>query len=201
MRTTLNLTAVNLAGVFAVHELLHEGTTPSVGCGVDEIHGNEAVGMDIPVDKDGVWRQVLEEGNGHGRKGWAVGAGPIEHRSEPSRGFRRIEADDSTGNRFRASRANTEKITRYCLSHSTSQVQRGGSCSSGPTGQTLPITLVDSNFPTDSRSHHFTIRRNHPSARTIRYPRSKTRHFRRLLRRDQEFHFQDHVRRCKSTRT
>jgi ribonuclease Z len=77
----LNLTAVNLSGV---HELLHEGTTPSVGCGVDEIHGNEAVGMDIPVDKDGVWRQVLEEGNGHGRKGWAVGAGPIEHRGEPS---------------------------------------------------------------------------------------------------------------------
>ena len=87
MRTTLDLTAVNLSGIFAVHELLHEGTTPSVGCGVDEIHGNEAVGMDIPVDKDGVWMHVLQEGNGHGRKGWAVGAGPIEHRSELSRGF------------------------------------------------------------------------------------------------------------------
>ena len=75
---------MNLSGVFAVHELLHEGTTPSVGCELDEIHGNEAVGMDIPVDKDGVWRQVLQEGNGHGRKGWAVGAGPIEHRGELS---------------------------------------------------------------------------------------------------------------------
>jgi len=82
IRTSLNLTSVNLAGVFAVHELLHDGTKPSAQCEVDDLHENEAVGMDIPVDKDGVWRQVLTEGNGHGRKGWAVSAGPIEHRGE-----------------------------------------------------------------------------------------------------------------------
>jgi len=189
----LNLTAVNLSGVFAVHELLHEGTTPSVGCGVDEIHGNEGVGMDIPVDKDGVWRQVLEEGNGHGRKGWAVGAGPIEHRGELSWVSHGSEADISTGYRFRASTANTEKITRYCLSHPASQVQRGSSRRSGPARQALLITLVDSNMPTNSRSHHITLGRNHPSTRTIRYPRSKTRHLRRLFRRNQESKFQNNV--------
>ena len=85
MRTTLNLTAVNLSGVFAVHELLHEGTSPSVGCSADELHGNEAVGMDIPVDKESVWKTVLEEGNGHGRKGWSVAAGPIEHRGKSNK--------------------------------------------------------------------------------------------------------------------
>lgn len=79
------MTSVNLSGVFAVHELLHDGALPSVGCGVDDLHENEAVGKDILVDKDGVWRQVLEEGNGHGRKGWAVSAGPIEHRGKSVR--------------------------------------------------------------------------------------------------------------------
>jgi ribonuclease Z len=82
IRTSLTLTSVNLAGVFAVHELLHDGAISSAGCGVDDLHENEAVGMDIAVGKDGVWRQVLEEGNRHGRKGWAVSAGPIEHRGE-----------------------------------------------------------------------------------------------------------------------
>jgi ribonuclease Z len=69
-----------LSGVFAVHELLHEGATASVGCEEKELHANEAVGLDIPVDSDGVWRSVLGEGAGPNKKGWAVQAGPIEHR-------------------------------------------------------------------------------------------------------------------------
>ncbi|OCF39038.1 ribonuclease Z [Kwoniella heveanensis CBS 569] len=82
IRTTLQLTSVNLSGVYAVHELMskEEENKPSVGCGVEELHANEAVGMDLVADKDGVWRDVLVEGNGRSGKGWGVSAGPIHHR-------------------------------------------------------------------------------------------------------------------------
>lgn len=82
VRTNLTLTSVALSGAYAVHELLHGDTRPSVGCAEDDLHPNEAVGQDIPVDKDGVWRSVLAEGNGKNGKGWAVRAGPIEHRGK-----------------------------------------------------------------------------------------------------------------------
>lgn len=82
VRTNLTLTSVALSGAYAIHELLHEGTRQSVGCAEEDLHPNEAVGLDIPVDEDGVWRQVLAEGNGKNGKGWAVRAGPIEHRGE-----------------------------------------------------------------------------------------------------------------------
>jgi ribonuclease Z len=76
------LTEVTLSGVFAVHELLHEGANASVGCGEGDLHANEAAGMDIMADGDGVWRSVLDEGAGPNKKGWSVQAGPIEHRGE-----------------------------------------------------------------------------------------------------------------------
>ncbi|WVF72824.1 hypothetical protein IAT40_007642 [Kwoniella sp. CBS 6097] len=80
IRTTLELTSVNLSGVYAVHELMSKDEKPSVGCGVEEIHANEGVGMDLIADDDGVWRDILVEGNGRSGKGWGVSAGPIHHR-------------------------------------------------------------------------------------------------------------------------
>ena len=83
IRTTLDITSVNLAGAFAVHELLYDGEDEgSVPCRADDLHANEAVGMDLHADKEGVWRQVLIEGQGKNGKGWGVSAGPIEHRGE-----------------------------------------------------------------------------------------------------------------------
>ena len=78
IRTTLEITSVTLAGAYAVHELLYEDEAEaSVSCGGDELHVNEAVGQDIRVEKDGVWRNVMPEGVGKGGKSWAVSAGPI----------------------------------------------------------------------------------------------------------------------------
>lgn len=69
-----------LSGAYAVHELLHADTGPSVGCEEAELHPNEAVGMDLRADDDQVWGSILEEGNGKNGKGWSVQGGPIEHR-------------------------------------------------------------------------------------------------------------------------
>ncbi|WVQ81846.1 hypothetical protein IAT38_003973 [Cryptococcus sp. DSM 104549] len=86
VRTSLQLTEANLEGVYAVHELLEEGQTPSVGCAGEELHTNEGVGMDLRTDEDGVWKAVLAEGKGSGGKGWGVSAGPLHHRV-PSLGY------------------------------------------------------------------------------------------------------------------
>ncbi|WVR00023.1 hypothetical protein IAU59_007165 [Kwoniella sp. CBS 9459] len=80
IRTTLQLTSVNLSGVYAVHELMSQEEKVSIGCGVEELHPNEGVGMDLVADEDGVWRDFLVEGNGRSGKGWGVSAGPIRHR-------------------------------------------------------------------------------------------------------------------------
>jgi len=74
---------VTLAGAFAVHELLYEDEAEaSVSCPAGELHVNEAVGQDIRVGSDGVWRDVMREGEGKGGKSWNVSAGPIEHRGK-----------------------------------------------------------------------------------------------------------------------
>ncbi|AAW43585.1 conserved hypothetical protein [Cryptococcus deneoformans JEC21] len=86
VRTILNITKANISGAFAIHELLQDGEGPSAGCREDEIHPNEAVGMDMRADEDGVWKMVLQEGNGKSGKGWKVSAGPIHHRV-PSLGY------------------------------------------------------------------------------------------------------------------
>ena len=79
---------MTLSGCFAVHELFSEGESPSCNCHAENLYVNEAVGMDLLPDDDGVWRHILQEENGAKNKGWAVSAGPIEHRgiSSPSRG-------------------------------------------------------------------------------------------------------------------
>jgi ribonuclease Z len=84
IRTTLRLTSVNLGGAYAVHELYEQGGQPSVPCGEVDLHTNEAAGMDLDADQNGVWRDILIEGNGKHRKGWNVSAGPIDHRGECS---------------------------------------------------------------------------------------------------------------------
>ncbi|RXK41148.1 hypothetical protein M231_01551 [Tremella mesenterica] len=84
VRTTINLTSLILRGAYAVHELFTD--TPSVGCSEEELHVNEAVGMDLSADENGVCENILLEGNGKQGKGWAVSAGPIDHRV-PSLGY------------------------------------------------------------------------------------------------------------------
>lgn len=72
---------MTLAGAFAIHELLEPNeTSGSAPCASDDLHTNEAVGSDIAPNADGVWRDVLVQGQGKNGKGWGVSAGPIKHR-------------------------------------------------------------------------------------------------------------------------
>ncbi|ORY35568.1 beta-lactamase-like protein [Naematelia encephala] len=80
IRITLQITSVTLSGAYAVHELIPRGGTASVRCEGEELHLNEAVGLDLYPDEQDVWQTVLQEGNGKNGRGWAVGAGPILHR-------------------------------------------------------------------------------------------------------------------------
>ena len=84
IRMSLNQTSVTLAGAYAVHEFLSPGSNSSAACGAEDLHFNEAVGMDLEADAEGVWDSFLREGNGRGGKGWAVSAGPITHRGGSS---------------------------------------------------------------------------------------------------------------------
>ncbi|WWC93802.1 hypothetical protein V866_000638 [Kwoniella sp. B9012] len=86
IRTTLSVTSINLAGVFAIHEILEQGEEPSVDCEEESLHSNEAVGKDFVANDDGVWENLLQQGNGKSGKGWSVKAGPIHHRV-PSLGY------------------------------------------------------------------------------------------------------------------
>ncbi|WWC63315.1 uncharacterized protein I303_105915 [Kwoniella dejecticola CBS 10117] len=86
IRTTLKVTSINLAGVYAVHEILEQGEAPSTKCEEEDLHSNEAVGVDFVANEDGVWEDILQQGNGKGGKGWSVKAGPIHHRV-PSLGY------------------------------------------------------------------------------------------------------------------
>ncbi|KAL7423847.1 hypothetical protein Q5752_001431 [Cryptotrichosporon argae] len=94
IRTALELTAITLTGVLAVHELLPAaaGATRACGsapCDVNDLHVNEAVGRDIAPSPDGVW-EVIPEGGGKDGKGWRVVAGPLTHRV-PSIGYVLVE--------------------------------------------------------------------------------------------------------------
>ena len=74
---------MTLADSFAVHELLLPNETQSaLAQATEDTLEAELVGDDLRPDGDGVWRNVLTEGNGKSKRGWAVHAGPIEHRSE-----------------------------------------------------------------------------------------------------------------------
>ncbi|WWC90691.1 uncharacterized protein L201_005628 [Kwoniella dendrophila CBS 6074] len=103
VRTILKITSINLAGVFAVHEILEQGEESSVHCEEEDLHANEAVGIDFIANDNGVWENILEQGNstGKGSKGWSVKAGPIHHRV-PSLGYvleeptPRLQLDTST---------------------------------------------------------------------------------------------------------
>lgn len=54
-----------------------EGSAP---CDEESLPPNEAVGLDLKPDAEGVWRDVLTEGNGKSGRGWNVSAGPLQHR-------------------------------------------------------------------------------------------------------------------------
>lgn len=82
IRTTLEITHMTLSGVFAVHEMILSGSSPSVTCNEEELLTNEGVGTDFRADEDGVWPNIVVEGNGRNAKGWSVSAGPIEHRGK-----------------------------------------------------------------------------------------------------------------------
>lgn len=71
--------------MYAVHELLEGDEDCSVLCEEEDLHVNEAVGKDLHPNEDGVWPDVLLQGNCKSGKGWGVDAGPIIHRGELSR--------------------------------------------------------------------------------------------------------------------
>lgn len=76
IRFNLKMTEVALNGRYAVHELLQKGDTPSAPCTPEEMHDNEAPGMDIEAGEDGLWRDVVAQDD------WSVDVGPIAHRSK-----------------------------------------------------------------------------------------------------------------------
>lgn len=75
IRFNLKMTEVALNGRYAVHELLQKGDTPSAPCTPEEMHDNEAPGMDIEAGEDGLWRDVVAQDD------WSVDVGPIAHRT------------------------------------------------------------------------------------------------------------------------
>ncbi|KAG8882037.1 hypothetical protein FRB99_004680, partial [Tulasnella sp. 403] len=74
IRTTLEITELNLEGKYAVHELLAPGDVP-FPTGPEDLHPNESKGRDVVCDEQGYWRGFLEA------EGLQVDAGPIMHRS------------------------------------------------------------------------------------------------------------------------
>lgn len=98
MRQTLTITSYHLGAIYAVHELIPADQEPSCGCEDADLHANEAVGMDIKVEEDGTWRDIVAQAEGrkgskNGRKGdhsgewesgWKVDVGPVDHRGESS---------------------------------------------------------------------------------------------------------------------
>ncbi|ORX38521.1 beta-lactamase-like protein [Kockovaella imperatae] len=89
VRTSLEITRPSIIDSkewFAVHELLLPTEESSVPTSQDDLLGNEVAGRDLYPDEQGVWRCIVPEGSRNAGKGWAVHAGPIEHRV-PSLGF------------------------------------------------------------------------------------------------------------------
>jgi ribonuclease Z len=75
VRFNLNITEATLVGKYAVHELLKGDEQPSASCSEDQLHESEQPGTDFIADEDGLWRNILTEGD------WSVDAGQIVHRS------------------------------------------------------------------------------------------------------------------------
>lgn len=75
LRTILRITQSNLAGKYAVHELLSADDIP-YSCDEFGMHPNEAIGQNLRPTKDGFWMGI------DGESGWSVNAGPINHRGE-----------------------------------------------------------------------------------------------------------------------
>lgn len=73
LRTILRITQSNLAGKYAVHELLSADDIP-YSCDEFGMHPNEAIGQNLRPTKDGFWMGI------DGESGWSVNAGPINHR-------------------------------------------------------------------------------------------------------------------------
>jgi hypothetical protein len=73
LRTILKITQANLAGKYAVHELLSPGDAP-YPCGQSDLHPNEAPGADVRQSDGEFWPNIENEA------GWVISAGPIKHR-------------------------------------------------------------------------------------------------------------------------
>jgi len=78
LRQMLNLTAMTLGDVYAVHELIPapvdpsdtslastspngQGNSPSCRCEASDLQAAEAVGQNIEADKDGCWRDIITQ--------------------------------------------------------------------------------------------------------------------------------------------
>lgn len=75
LRTILKITQSNLAGKYAVHELLSADDTP-YPCVQAEMHPNETAGRNLRPTNDRFWMAIESDG------GWIVNAGPIKHRGK-----------------------------------------------------------------------------------------------------------------------
>jgi ribonuclease Z len=104
IRQMLNLTALSLGDVYAVHELIPslasctgnsffstspnaEGNGPSCPCEASDLHDAEACGHNIVADEDGCWRDILRLGEStkaSDGNAWRVDAGPLQHRGQPN---------------------------------------------------------------------------------------------------------------------
>ena len=144
---------------------------------------NEAVGQDIRVEKDGVWRNVMSEGVGKGGKSWAVSAGPIEHRGVLISATTFAHADDSQRDGVCVARTNPATSTRYRQSHPPSTIERHRPGRARSACKTPIISAFAPHLATYARPLHAALWRYPVPARTVRHTCSKTRHLRRLQRR------------------
>jgi hypothetical protein len=170
-----------LAGAYAVHELLPNGDEASCSCNEEELHPNEAVGRNLKTSQEGVWEEILAEGGGRGR-GWAVRAGPIEHRGE----LLQDRTDLSSRCRLYTSRADTEVTFGYGDANTNPSIQRNRSSLARPTSQAASFPPVAPYLSADTRTLQATFRPDNLPASTLWRQATQACHLRRLQRRYQE---------------
>lgn len=88
LRNAFFSTHIQLGGMYACHELLHPGDSPT-SCAVEAMHLNEMAGQDLLTDSEGLWRDILDPSSSSSPRSSStlqISAGPIKHRV-PSLGY------------------------------------------------------------------------------------------------------------------
>ena len=183
---------MTLGGAYAVHELLYEGETEgSVPCDADDLHVNEAVGKDIHVDQDGVWRELLQEGQAKNGKGWAVSAGPIEHRGGLDLVWQSPNCSRIAW--LYPARTHTPASPRHKHPYPFTPKQRVGTERAYPSDFPPSLTSIAPHLVAASSPLYPSIWRRHQPARTFWYSASETGHLWRLCGRYRELYVPVHV--------